>query len=97
MLRYSLAVSGIGVVAGPFAADAPRPISTAERWRRPGLSLMEKKKMILLEERGRRRFAESPLSECTPESSWRWRGRGTREAHEGAVVGGSMHRQMRAI
>ena len=31
MLRYSLAVSGIGVVAGPLAADAPRPISTAER------------------------------------------------------------------
>ena len=30
MLRYSLAVSGIGVVAGPLAADAPRPISTAE-------------------------------------------------------------------
>ena len=31
MLRYSLAVSGIGVVAGPLAADAPRHISTAER------------------------------------------------------------------
>ena len=41
MLRYSLAVSGIGVVAGPLAADAPRPISTAERQR---LSSRKKRK-----------------------------------------------------
>ena len=46
MLRYSLAVSGIGVVAGPLAADAPRPISTAERSK--CLSFRETKKMILL-------------------------------------------------
>ena len=42
MLRYSLAVSGIGVVAGPLAADAPRPISTAEDRAKPVLE--EKKK-----------------------------------------------------
>ena len=89
MLRYSLAVSGIGVVAGPLAADAPRPISTAED--RVSLSSRKKRKHV---------FGESPLraeASYTPESCWRWRGRGTREAHEGAVVGGSMHRQMRAI
>ena len=89
MLRYSLAVSGIGVVAGPLAADAPRPISTAEDRVKP-----------VLEEKKKTRIGESPLraeASYTPESCWRWRGRGTREAHEGAVVGGSMHRQMRAI
>ena len=45
MLRYSLAVSGIGVVAGPFAADAPRPISTAED--RVSLSSRKKRKHAL--------------------------------------------------
>lgn len=96
MLRYSLAVSGIGVVAGPLAADAPRPISTAERTESP----RGKKENWFLYERGVNDIGESPLraeASYTPESCWQWRGRGTREAHEGAVVGGSMHRQMRAI
>ena len=82
MLRYSLAVSGIGVVAGPLAADAPRPISTAED--RVSLSSRKKRKHVIGESPLRAEASYTPEKLLAVERAWQARGargRGCRRQH----------------